>query len=172
MSAYNSDTNEMIKCEHKSLIDGLTKMTTEDLEKWTDLLSLILWADRTTIHRSTDWTLYKLLYDYLCILSIEAHILTWSTLNWKSVWTQADLLTIQTEQLLCWDIDLEEITVHIEQIRQQGKNWINSVQNVKNQSYKIGNLVLLYNSQYKKDNTADWKLNYWWLDLYEIVKTN
>ena len=92
--AYNSDTNEMIKCEHKSLIDDLTKMTTEDLEKWTDLLSLILWADRTTIHRSTDWTLYKLLYDYLCILSIEAHILTWSTLNWKSVQIQEDLLTI------------------------------------------------------------------------------
>ena len=105
-------------------------------------------------------------------MSIEAHILTWSTLNWKSVWTQADLLTIQTEQLLCWDIDLEETAVHIKQIRQQDKNWINSAQNVKNQSYKIKNLVLLYNSQYKKDNTADWKLNYWWLGLYKIVKTN
>ena len=84
----------MIEHEHKSLIDDLTKMTTEDLEKWTDLLSLILWADRTTICRSTDWTLYELLYDYSCILSIEAHIFTWSTLNWKSVQIQADLLTI------------------------------------------------------------------------------
>ena len=28
------------------------------------------------------------------------------------------------------------------------------------------------NSWYKKNNTADQKLNYWWLDLYKIVKTN
>ena len=62
--------------------------------------------------------------------------------------------------------------MHIEWIRQQDKNWTDSAWNVKNQSYKIENLVLLYNSQYKKDNTADWKLNYWWLDLYKIVKTN
>ena len=81
-------------------------------------------------------------------------------------------MIIWAEQLLCQDIDLEETAVHIEWIRQQDKNWINSAQNVKNQSYKIEDLVLLYNSQYKKDNTADWKLNYWWLDLYKIVKTN
>ena len=62
--------------------------------------------------------------------------------------------------------------MHIKWIRQQDKNWTDSVQTVKNQSYKIEDLVLLYNSQYKKDNTADWKLNYWWLDLYKIVKTN
>ena len=169
---YNSDTNRMVEHEHKSLIDGLAKMTTEDLRKWTDLLSLILWTDRTMIHRSTDWTLYELLYDYSCILSIEAHILTWSTLNWKSVQIWADLLTIWAEQLLCQDIDLEETAVHIEWIRQQDKNWTDSAWNVKNQSYKIENLVLLYNSWYKKDNTADWKLNYWWLSLYKIVKTN
>ena len=30
---YNFDVNRMIEHEHKSLIDDLTKMTTEDLEK-------------------------------------------------------------------------------------------------------------------------------------------
>ena len=33
-------------------------------------------------------------------------------------------------------------------------------------------MILLYNSQYKENNTTDWKLNYWWLDLYKIVKAN
>jgi hypothetical protein len=56
----------MMRCRHKSLIDELMKMINEDLKKWTDLLSLILWADQTTIHRSTDKTLYELLYECSC----------------------------------------------------------------------------------------------------------
>jgi len=43
---------------------------------------------------------------------------------------------------------------------------------VKNQSYIIKDLVLLYNSKYKNNNTAEWKLKFWWLDFYKIVKTN
>jgi len=42
VSAYNSEANSMVKCEHKPLIDTLSKMTTEELSKWSDLLTLIL----------------------------------------------------------------------------------------------------------------------------------
>jgi len=31
--------------------------------------------------------------------------------------------------------------------------------------------VLLYNNRYKNDNTTEWKLKFWWLDSYKIVKT-
>jgi len=33
VSAYNSEANSMMKCEHKSLIDALFKMTAERLSK-------------------------------------------------------------------------------------------------------------------------------------------
>jgi len=36
----------------------------------------------------------------------------------------------------------------------------------------IRDLVLLYNSRYKNDNTAEQKLKFWWLYSYKIVKTN
>jgi len=42
VSAYNSEANSMMKHEHKPLIDALSKMTTEGLSKWSDLLTLIL----------------------------------------------------------------------------------------------------------------------------------
>jgi len=32
--------------------------------------------------------------------------------------------------------------------------------------------VLFYNSRYKNNNTAEWKLKFWWLNLYKIIKTN
>jgi len=42
VSAYNSEANGMMKCEHKPLINALSKMTAEGLSKWSDLLTLIL----------------------------------------------------------------------------------------------------------------------------------
>jgi len=32
--------------------------------------------------------------------------------------------------------------------------------------------VLLYNSRYKNNNMTEWKLKFWWLDFYKIVKIN
>ena len=80
MSVYNFRTNEMIEHEHKSLINELSKMTDKDLEKWINLLFLILWMNQIIIKHNTDWTLYELLYNYVCVLSIETHIFTWTTL--------------------------------------------------------------------------------------------
>jgi len=42
VSTYNSEANDMMKHEHKPLIDALSKMTTKELSKWSDLLTLIL----------------------------------------------------------------------------------------------------------------------------------
>jgi hypothetical protein len=42
VSAYNSEANSMMKCEHKPLIDALSKMIAEELSKWSDLFTLIL----------------------------------------------------------------------------------------------------------------------------------
>ena len=166
MLTYNFRTNEMIECEHKSLIDELSKMTDEDLEKWINLLFLILWMNQITIKCSTDQTSYELLYDYACVLSIEMHISTWTTFIWNIIQTQTDLLAIHAEQLLCCDIDLKETAAHIQWTRKQGKEYMNNIQNIENQNYKIEDLVLLYNSHYKNNNTADCKLKFWWLKLY------
>ncbi len=169
---YNSEANSMIKHEHKSLIDALSKMTAEELSKWSDLLTLILWADQTTIKRSTDWTPYEILYEYACILTIETHISTWSTLIWKKVRMHSDLLTIQAEQLLCHDMNLEETVTQIQWTCQSSKEHMNSVRHAVNQDYKVEDMILLYNSQYKNNNAAVQKLEFWWLEPYKIIKAN
>jgi len=33
-------------------------------------------------------------------------------------------------------------------------------------------MVLLYNSQYKDNNTAVQKLEFWWLGSYKVIKAN
>ncbi len=117
VSAYNPEANGMVEREHKPLINALSKMTAEGLGKWPDLLALILWVNQTTIKRSTGRTPYEILYEYACILAIEARISTWSTLAWKKVRTCSDLLVIRAEQLLCHDMNLEETAAQIQQTR-------------------------------------------------------
>jgi len=78
MSVYNLNVNNMMKHRHKFLINELTKMTNENLEKWMNLLSLILWINQITICRNISKILYELFYKYSCVLSIEVHISTWN----------------------------------------------------------------------------------------------
>ena len=70
------------------------------------------------------------------------------------------------KQLLCCNINLKETAAHIQQIKEQNKEYINDIQNTENQNYKIEDLILLYNNHYKNDNIADCKLKFWWLELY------
>ena len=61
---------------------------------------------------------------------------------------------------MLYDIDLKETAAHIQQIRKQSKKHINDIQNTEDQNYKIEDLVLLYNSHYKNNNTTDCKLKF------------
>jgi len=49
---------------------------------------------------------------------------------------------------------------------------MNSARHAVNWDYKIEDMVLLYNSRYKNDNTAARKLEFWWLRPYKVIKVN
>jgi hypothetical protein len=67
----------MIERDYKSLINALSKMTNKELRNWIDNLPTILWADRSTIKRSTKHTPFYLLYSREPILPIKLKIPTW-----------------------------------------------------------------------------------------------
>ena len=49
---------------------------------------------------------------------------------------------------------------------------MNSARHAVNRDYKVEDMVLLYNSRYKNDNTAAQKLEFWWLGPYKVIKAN
>ncbi len=49
---------------------------------------------------------------------------------------------------------------------------MNNARHAVNQDYRVEDMVLLYNSQYKDDNTAAQKLEFWWLEPYKVIKMN
>jgi len=72
----------------------------------------------------------------------------------------SDLLMIQAEQLLHHDMNLEETAAQIQQMCSSSKEHMNSARHAVNQDYKVEDMVLLYNSQYKNNNTAVQKLEF------------
>ncbi len=57
-------------------------------------------------------------------------------------------------------MNLEETAAQIQQTRQSGKEHMNGARHAVNQDYKVEDMVLLYNSQYKNNNTAVQKLEF------------
>jgi hypothetical protein len=172
VSAYNPHANGMVERGHKPIVDSLSKLTNGGHGSWSDLLHLVLWADRTTVRQSTGKTPFELLYGYMCVLPIEAKVTTWNTLPWHTVRTRADLLAMRAEQILRRDLDLEEATARVERMRKQGKEYQDEAMNAVDSNYNVGDLVLLHNSRWKEDNSASRKLGFWWLGPYRVISTN
>jgi hypothetical protein len=55
---------------------------------------------------------------------------------------------------------------------QSSKEHMNSARHAVNWDYKVEDMVLLYNSRYKNNNTAVQKLEFWWLEPYKVIKAN
>src|SRR3984893_5911801 len=53
ISGYNSRTNGVIERAHWALRESLIKAADGDESKWPDILPSVIWAERTTIQRST-----------------------------------------------------------------------------------------------------------------------
>ena len=110
---------------------------------WLDYLHAVLWADRTTIRRSTGKTPYEVLYGCQCVLPIELKTPSWSTLPWHTVGTRADLLEIMAQQLYRRDQDLEEAAAHVERMRATGKAYWDEYHDAADSQYQVGDIVLL-----------------------------
>ena len=93
VSAYHPQANGMIERGHRPIADSLSKLCHGPPRRgWVSLLSVVLWADRTTIRASTGMTPYEFQYGSKPVLPIELRYPTWSILNWKSVSNEVDLV--------------------------------------------------------------------------------
>jgi hypothetical protein len=85
ISPYNAKANRIIERGHKPIIDALAKITKGGIGKWVRNLHTILWADRTTIRKSTDYTPFYLNIGMEAILPIKFDIPIWKILPWDSI---------------------------------------------------------------------------------------
>jgi hypothetical protein len=89
----------MIERDHKSLVNALSKIINGGLGNWINNLSAILWADRSTVRRSTRYTPFYFLCGREPVLPIKLEVPTWRIFPWDEVYDTAKLFAMRVRQI-------------------------------------------------------------------------
>jgi hypothetical protein len=160
----------MIERGYKPVINALAKMIKGGIGKWVRNLHAVLWADRTTVRKSTGYTPFYLNIGMEAILPIELDIPTWRILPWNSIQTTEDLLAMRARQLLRREDDLEEARLHLQRMREQGKDLWDAEHVMQPTVIEAGHFVLVHDTQREKDVSSNRKLKYRWLGPYKVAE--
>jgi hypothetical protein len=98
-SPYNPSANGVIERGNRSIKEAIFRRSRDHPERWFEYLEYALWADRTTVRRSTGETPYFLLYGQTCPLPIDWSENTLLIANWEAVASTEDLLEARMIQL-------------------------------------------------------------------------
>ena len=96
-STYHALINEVIKKEHRSLINILSKLIEDKIEQWFQHFYAMLWTDRIIICDFIDITFFRLLYEHDAILFIEIEYSIWHIMNWNKIRSTEDLLAMRVK---------------------------------------------------------------------------
>ena len=119
---YHLQMNDMIKCEHTSIMQALLKSCKNQLYWWKYYMSTITWADKITICESTNMSLYCFFHDENSVLLIKLNVLIWEILLWNTVYTRMNLLILKARQLKCKFLNIKKTALHLWWKRKKHKN--------------------------------------------------
>ncbi len=169
-SSYHFQINEMIKKDHKSLFDVLSKMSDEELENWMNNFHVVFWADRFTVKFITDLISFYLQCDNESMLSIELKIFIWKILSWQEIHIIEDLLTMRTRQLQRRNENMNEARNLLKRMRKQKKEYFDSKHFATNKDINKNDLVLFHDIQHENDQSINRKLKYKWRESFRVKK--
>ncbi len=169
-SNYHSQINEMIKRDHKSLSDALSKMSNDELKSWVNNLHVILWVDRFIVKSIIDLISFYLQCDNELMLLIELKISIWRVLSWQEVHTIEELLTMRTRQLQRKNENMNEARNLLKRMRKQKKEYFDAEHFTTDKNINKNDLVLLHDIQHENDRSINRKLKYKWRKSFRIKK--
>ncbi|KAG5458929.1 MAG: ribonuclease H-like domain-containing protein [Olpidium bornovanus] len=104
---YNPGANGKVERGHRSLLGILRKSCNSHLRDWARKLPLALWADRTTVSRSTGYMPAELLTGTRPSFPVDMDMLRWAGLPWEDGCTTDELIALRLRQLERREVDLE-----------------------------------------------------------------
>ena len=146
ISPYNAQANGLIEAGHMPIVHELSKLTNgtgKNFERW---LHAVLWADRTTVKRTTGRTPAWVHGGEEHVLPIELELPTWQTLPWNEVKETGDLLALRARQLDARDVDIREAVARTRRIREEGKEYWDDRHVTRQEPLKPGDLVMKWDN--------------------------
>lgn len=156
-SAYNPAANGMVERGHAQLKEAIFRRCRHSVAEWSNYLPYALWADRTTVRRSTGQTPYFMVYGQECVLPIDTSEKTLMISNWEKVTDTVDLLEARMRQLELRDTDLKIASKRVEASRALSIEYINEKRfrrHRDDQELKPGELVLIREARFDTTHKA------------------
>ena len=169
-SAYHPQANGMVERGHQPIVDGLAKMTDGGRYNWVRNLHAILWADRTTVKRTTGMSPYRINYGNDGVLPIELANPTWQIVDVERAQSTAELLALRARQLQRRDEDLEETALFLRRMRESHKELFDDGHRIRLAPFAVDDLVSLYDTKLEK--SYSYKLTFRWLGPFCIAEVN
>ena len=170
ISIYHTSINEMIKREHQSLINVLSKLIEDKIERWLQHLYTMLWIDRIIVRDFTDIISFQLLYEYNAILLIKIKYSIWDIMNWNKIRSIENLLTMRVRQFQRKNENFKKIALNLRRMRKQNKKLFINKHQLQKIFLNANDLMLKHDI--KLDNRHDLKLAFRWDESFRIQRAN
>ena len=167
---YHALINEMIKREDQSLINVLSKLIKDKIERWSQYFHSMLWTDRIIVRDFTDVISFRLLYEHDAILLIEIKYSVWHIMNWNKIRSIEDLLTMRVKQFQKRNKDFDQVALHLKRMRKQNKKLFNNKYQLRKIFLNADDLMLKYDIKF--DNKYDFKFIFRWNNSFRIQRAN
>ena len=153
-SAYNPAANGVVERGNGPIKEAIWKMVARTGQNWWEVLDLAMWADRTTVRRSTGRTPYFLMFGQECVLPVDTSERGLMMVNWENVKDTADLLEARMVQLSRRREELEAARVRVQLSRQRSVYDHNAKWEARqmNRDFVEGDLVLVRESSQDKSH--------------------
>lgn len=171
-NAYNPAANGANERGHAALKEAMFKVSVMDGLDWEDWLPYALWADRTTVRRSTGYSPYYLMYGQHSVFPIDFEMDTFLLQGWEEVTETGELLALRAIQL--WNIGNDRTVARhgLQDTRDSSvfnHNRVNA-QRHRDRNFREGDLVLVRNSV--QDNSMAVKKDPRFRGPYRIAKVS
>src|SRR6202045_192860 len=148
ISGYNSRANGGIERAHRSACKSLIKAANGDESKWLDVLPSVIWAERTTIQRSTGHSPFYIAHGVEPLFPFDISEATYLIPTADAPMTTPELIALRARQLQKREKDLATIADKVLAARKQSvKQFIDAHRkSIIDYDFQPGSLVLIRNS--------------------------